>query len=253
MMDTASAGTSQGLADSAQADPPRYSQGSDLPDGFVPLRRVKALALQGRWATLDDHMPPWLPFQCLVEMAKRDNEGDPEAHAWLELYRCAAQGDVVAQREMGKACETGARGAAIDVQRAFFWYYRAGLAGDSEATECALRLKEAFPIAHAVMEEPALVYEGQWRITRDDLDGKITTGLYELAEDGTMTSGATSGTWHYDRARRTFTLTQAKAWRIRLVGCRETTLFGRDQSLVTYVIERAAPCQRSFVAGALGR
>lgn len=241
MMDAASAGPFHGILCVAQGDRAQPFQRSDLPDGFMPLRRVKALALQGRWPTLDDRMPPWLPFHCLVEMAKRENDGDTEAHAWLELYRRAAQGDVVAQREMGRACETGACGAGVDVQRAFFWYYRAGLAGDVEAAECAQRLKKAFPIAPAAMEDPALVYAGQWRITRDDLDGKITTGLYELAEDGTMTCDAASGTWHYDRARRTLTLALAKTWRIRLIGCRETTLFGRDQALVTYVIERAAP------------
>jgi hypothetical protein len=245
---TDAAGTSHGFHGAARSDRSQSVQGSDLPDGFIPLRRVKALALQGRWATLDDRMPPWLPFQCLVDMAKRKHEGDAEAHAWLELYRRAAQGDVVAQREMGQACETGAWGTAIDVQRAFFWYYRAGLAGDAEATECALRLKEAFPIAHAAMEDPALVYAGQWRITRDDLDGKITTALYELGEDGVMTCDGASGIWDYDRARRVLTLTQDKQWRIRLIGSRETTLFGRDQSLVTYVIERAAPFKSSALA-----
>jgi hypothetical protein len=188
-------------------------------------------------------MPPWLPFQCLVEMAKRDNNGDAEAHAWLELYRRATQGDVAAQRDMGRTCETGACGMAVDVQRAFFWYYRAGLAGDAEATECALRLKETFSIAPAAMQEPALVYAGQWRITRDDLDGKMSNAIYELAEDGTAASEALSGTWHYDRAHRTLTLGLglARPLRIRLLGCRQTTLFGRDQHLVTYVIERAAP------------
>jgi hypothetical protein len=221
------------------------AQGSDLPEGFIPLRRVKALSMQGRWSTLDDRMPPWLPFQCLVEMARRENEGDADAHAWLELYRRAAQGDTAAQREMGRACETGACGTPVDLHRAFFWYYRAGLAGDLEATQSALRLKEAFPISPAAMEEPALVYAGQWRITRDDLDGRITTGFYELVEDGTMTcegeGEGEGGTWHYDRSRRVLTLSQPKPWRIRVIGCRETALFGRDQALVTYVIERAAP------------
>ena len=241
MMDAAR-GTAHGFFCAAQS-PATSLQGSDLPAGFVPLRRVKALALQGRWPVLADRMPAWLPFQSLVEMARRENEGDAEAHAWLELYRRAAQGDAAAQREMGHSCETGASGCAIDVQRAFFWYYRAGLAGDEKAAACATRLQQSFPIDPAAMEDPALVYAGQWRITRDDLDGQITTGVYELDEDGTMTCEAQGGTWHYDRARRTLTvaLTQGKPWRVRILGCRETSLFGRDQSLVTYVIERAAP------------
>ena len=242
MMDAASMGPSPGtLFAATRGDASRQPQGSDLPDGFIPLKRVKALALQGRWPTLEDRMPPWLPFQSLVEMSRRENEGDAEAHAWLELYRRAAQGETAAQREMGKACETGACGTAVDVHRACFWYHRAGLAGDVEAAREAQRLKDAYPIAPAAVEEPALVYAGQWRLTRDDLDGTITTGIYDLAEDGTMTCEAGGGTWHYDRARRTLTISQKKPWRIRIIGCRETTLFGRDQTLVTYVIERAAP------------
>lgn len=240
-MDAAPAGTSHGYFFAPQGDPPRGNPCSDLPAGFMPCRRVKALALQGRWSTLDDRMPPWLPFQSLVEMARRENEGDGEAHAWLELYRLAVQGDVVAQREMGRACEHGTWGGAVDVQRAFFWYYRAGIAGDAEAGECAQRMKKSFPIAPAAMEEPALVYAGNWRVTRDDLEDRITTGVYELAEDATMTCEALGGTWHYDRDGRCLTLTQTTPWRIRILGCRETTLFGRDQNRVTYVIERAAP------------
>jgi hypothetical protein len=242
MMDGAAAAASIGLhCGAAQGDAPRATPSSDLPDGFVPLRRVKALALQGRWATLEDRMPPWLPFQCLVQMSKRENDGDAEAHAWLELYRRAAQGDVPAQRQMGEACETGAYGCDVDMNRAFFWYYRAGLAGDALATDSALRLKEAFPISPAAMAEPSLVYAGQWRITRDDLDGDITSAVYELAEDGTSTCEGKPGKWAYDCVHRTLTLVGAKSWRVRLIGSRETTLFGRDQHLVTYVIERAAP------------
>jgi hypothetical protein len=241
MMDAASPRPAPGFHCAAQGGRSQDFQGSDLPDGFVPLRRVKALALQGRWPTLDDRMPAWLPFQDLVEMSKREHDGDEQAHAWLELYRRAAHGEAAAQREMGHVCETGAFGAGVDVQRAFFWYHRAGLAGDVEAAACAQRLKDSFAIAPAAMEEPALVYAGQWRITRDDLDGKITTALYDLSDDGTMTCESAGGTWHYDRTRRTLTLALAKTWRIRMIGCRETTLFGRDQALVTYVIERAAP------------
>lgn len=241
MINAAAAGTFRSLHADASGSSPGAFQGSDLPDGFVPMRRVKALALQGRWTALDDGMPPWLPFHSLVDMARRENEGDAAAHAWLELYRRAVQGDVEAQHGMGVACEQGCGDAAVDVQRAFFWYYRAGLAGNEEAARAAERIREAFPIAPAAMEDPAHVYAGQWRITRDDLDGCITTGLYELAEDGTMTCEDGSGTWHYDRARRTLTIAQAKPWRIRLIGCRETALFGRDQALITYVIERAAP------------
>jgi TPR repeat protein len=226
----------------AAPDARRSQDSGGLPDGFVAVRKIKSLALMGRWPPLPDHMPAWLPFQCMVDMARRHDAGDPQAQAWLELYRRAVHGDRDAQREMGRASEHGAWESEIDLQRAFFWYYRAGLAGDEEASDDALRLKERHEIVPAAMEEPALVYPGRWRITRDDLDGALSAQVLELAEDHTYSTRGTQGTWSYDAARTTLTLQHDEIWRIRVLGCRETTLFGRDQRLVTYVIERAAPC-----------
>jgi hypothetical protein len=214
---------------------------SDLPEGYVALRRVRALPLLGRWSPLEDRMPPWLPFQCMVEMARRNHEGDPDAHAWLELYRRAAQGDSAAQLVMGHVCETGTWGTAIDIQRAFFWYYRAGLAGDEEASENALRLKGTYEISRAAMDEPALLYPGQWRITRADLDGKIAIHLVELAANGRCTAHSFGGRWTYDKSRLLLTLDHADTWPISLLGCRDSRLFGRDREMATYIIERMAP------------
>jgi hypothetical protein len=221
-----------------------YGDGAELPEGFIPMRKVKALALLGRWSALEDRMPPWLPFQCMVEMARRQHKGDPGARAWLELYRRAAQGETEAQREMGRACETGAAGCGVDIQRAFFWYHRAGLAGDAVASEEALRLKDTHDILPAAMEGPALVYPGHWRITRDDLTGGMRAHLVELGEDSCLSSAALKGCWAYDRGNATLTLQHGETWRIRILGCRETTLFGRDQRMVNYILERSAPFSR---------
>jgi hypothetical protein len=243
-MGTSGAGGSSYGFFSCGADGASPGEGSGLPEGFIPLRKVRALALLGRWPALEDRMPPWLPFRCMVEMARRQHDGDLDAHAWLELYRRAAQGDTAAQREMARACETGAWGSGVDIQRAFFWYYRAGLAGDEVASEEALRLKEAHDILPAAMEAPCLLYPGQWRITRDDLARGIRTHFVELGDDGFLASASLEGDWSYDRASTTLTLQHAETWRIRILGCRETTLFGRDQRMVTYIIERAAPFSR---------
>jgi hypothetical protein len=212
-----------------------------IPAGFLPLCAVKSLPLKGRWSPLPDGMPPWLPFHALVEMARRDQAGDPEAHDWLATYRLATQGETQAQRRMAEACEEGRYGLPADLQRAFFWFYRAGLAGDETASDHALRIKDSHEIAAAAMEEPALVYPGQWRITRDD--GETTTAIVELGEDGRISSGALNGLWSYDRMRATATFAHTETWRVRLLACRESTLFGRQAGGVTYVLERMAPCR----------
>jgi hypothetical protein len=240
---SANRGSSHGFFN-AGMEGPWQDDAAGLPEGFIPLRKVKALALLGRWAPLADRMPPWLPFQCMVEMARRQHAGDPGARAWLELYRRAAQGEPGAQRDMGRACETGAWGSDVDIQRAFFWYYRAGLAGDAFASEDALRLKATHDIVPAAIESPALVYPGQWRILRDDLTREIRTHCVELGEDRCLSSSTLKGCWAYDRGNATLTLQHAETWRIRILGCRETTLFGRDPRLVTYILERAAPFSR---------
>jgi hypothetical protein len=39
-----------------------------LPEGFVPIREAKNMALLGRWPLLDDKMPPCLPLNLLLTM-----------------------------------------------------------------------------------------------------------------------------------------------------------------------------------------
>jgi hypothetical protein len=221
----------------------RRSPDTGIPEGFIALGAVKTLPLMGRWNALPDGMPPWLPFHGLVEMARRDQAGDADAHEWLELFRSATQGEPGAQRLMGDACEHGRYGLQADVQRAFFWFYRAGLAGDEEASENALRLKDAHEISSAAMEEPALVYPGQWRISRDDAHGDTTTAIVELGEDGRISSRSLNGLWSYDRVRATVTFAHRETWRVRLLGCRDSVLFGRQAPGLAYTLERMAPCR----------
>src|SRR4051812_28316674 len=142
-----------------------------IPQGFMPLDTMKSLPLMGRWAPLPDGMPGWLPFQALAEMARREQAGDDAARHWIAVYRHAVQGDTAAQRRMGGACESGSAGIGPDLPRAFFWYYRAGLAGDVAASERALRIKEKHDIPLAAMQEPALVYPGLWHMRREDDEG----------------------------------------------------------------------------------
>jgi TPR repeat protein len=195
----------------------------------------------GRWSALPDGMPPWLPFQALLELARREQAGEDAARAWLELYRHAVQGDRAAQARLGHACEQGEAGIPADLARAFFWYYRAGLAGDVAASERALALKEAHDIPDAAMEEPALVYPGQWRWRREERDGGCERLVLELHADGRIAGSGVNGLWSYDRLRRTLTLAHRETCRLRILACRDSALYGRDPHGASSVLERIGP------------
>jgi TPR repeat protein len=216
----------------------------DVPHGFVPVDELASLPAMGRWSALADGMPPWLPFHALLELARREQAGDDAARAWLELYRRAVQGDAAAQARMGRACERGEAGIAPDLARAFFWYYRAGLAGDAAASERALALKESSDIPAAAMEEPALVYPGQWRWRREHGEGGCERIVLELHEDGRVAGAGVNGLWSYDRARRTLTLAHRETWRVRILACRDCALYGRDAHGASCVLERLGPAGR---------
>jgi hypothetical protein len=215
-----------------------------LPHGFVSIDQVTSLPMMGRWSPLPDGMPPWLPFHALLEMSRREHAGDDAARVWLDTYRRAVQGDVPAQARMGCAFERGDGDVAPDLARAFFFYYRAGLAGDTAATEQALRLKDTTQIAAAATEEPALVYAGQWRLWREECDRPGTRIVVELCADGRFSGGGASGLWSYDPARRIVSLAHHETWRVRILACRDTTLFGVDAAGCPCIIERTGPSRR---------
>jgi len=212
-----------------------------IPQGFVLLDAMKALPMMGRWPPLPDGLPGWLPFQALVEMARREQAGDDAARHWLEVYRHAVQGDTAAQRRMGGACESGSAGIGPDLPRAFFWYYRAGLAGDVASTDRALRIKEKHDIPLAAMQEPALVYPGLWRVRREEGDGTTHPVTLELHDDQRLAGPAMNGLWSFDPARRLLTLAHHHTWHIRVLACREALLFGRDAAGVACTLERVGP------------
>lgn len=172
-----------------------------LPEGYVPLREVKDMSLLGRWPLLDDSMSACMPTRIISAMQHRSALGDHEAAAWLELHARACAGDPEAQRAFALVCENGSHRAAADVQRAFFWYYRAGLQGDLEARRNAERLMhQATRIAPATMAEPVLIHPGQWRITAHLSPQLVSASEFDLLEDGSATglllgnSRATVGT-----------------------------------------------------------
>jgi TPR repeat protein len=155
-----------------------------LPDGFVPIREARNLALLGRWPLLEDGMPPCLPLKLLLTMMHRCEHGDANAEVWMKLYHRAFSGETAAQLAFGKVCETGTFRAPADLQRAFFWYYRAALEGDAEARHSAERVARATTISPAAMAEPTLAYPGMWRITAEMPGGARSSSLFELAGNG---------------------------------------------------------------------
>lgn len=239
-----------------------------LPEGFVPIREAKNMALLGRWPLLDDKMPPCLPLNLLLTMQLLCEDGDPSAAAWMKIYERAFSGEVEAQRAFGKICENGVFRAPADLQRAYFWYYRAALQGDVEARYSAERVARSIHVSSAALAEPALVYPGAWRITADVSGARGSRSFFELSEFGAA-SGWTignmgndpkakntalraqyNGQWAYDRARKMLTFDFSASvtavsgrpsaiWQIELLGCRSGAVFGRDRRMVSYILEHA--------------
>ena len=170
---------------SGASDSGRRSLRDVLPEGYMPVREVKNMALLGRWPLLDDGMSACMPTKVVSAMQRRSFLGDDEADAWLGLHARACAGDPEAQRAFGRVCENGAYRAEADVQRAFFWYYRAGLQGDLEARQNAERLMhKSQHIAAETMAEPALIYPGRWRINAHLSPQLISASVFELFADG---------------------------------------------------------------------
>jgi hypothetical protein len=168
------------------------AEAPELPEGFVPLREARHLALLGRWPLLEDGMPACNSTKALRTMRFRSEQGDREADTWLRLYEQAHAGKAEAQRLFGRACENGSYWTPADCQRAFFWYYRAALQGDVEAGMAVERLRQCTHISAAATAAPHLVYPGLWRITARTGRQASWKSLFELKADGTA-SGQRTG------------------------------------------------------------
>lgn len=240
-----------------------------LPEGFVPIREAKNMAVLGRWPLLDDKMPPCLPLNLLLTMQRLCEHGDPSAAAWMKIYVRAFSGEVEAQRAFGKVCENGAFRAPADLQRAYFWYHRAALQGDVEARYGAERVSRAIHVSPSAMAEPALVYSGAWRITADVPGASRSTSFFELTEVGAASGWMIGNVGDHPRAKNTALNTQyngqwayhhqarkmltfdfsasmtavpgrrSDIWQIELLGCRTGAVFGRDCRMVSYILEHA--------------
>ena len=173
--------------DAPSARRPQMPLREKLPEGYLPIRELRDMALLGRWTPLDDKMSPCRPARVLAAMQRRFDLGDHDAASWLKLHARACAGEPEAQRVFGRVCESGLYRATADLQRAFFWYYRAGLEGDVQALKGAERLMRSTRISSATMAEPMLVYPGRWRISAHLSEQLSSASLFELAEDGTAT------------------------------------------------------------------
>jgi TPR repeat protein len=158
-----------------------------LPEGFVPIRQAKGLFQLGTWPKLvQDGAPAFFPLQTLLAMARRNRDKDADAAAWMQLYMRATKGEVQAQLEMGKVCETGGFGAPVDPQRAFFWFRRAALHGSAEAQAHAQRLSGTLDIDPATRAEPSLISGGLWTVLADNPARGVTRSLFAFEQDGSL-------------------------------------------------------------------
>lgn len=248
--------------------------GESLPDGFEPIKDVTALSNLGSWPTLQkDRLPAWWPLKTHAAMSKRGIVGDKEADAWLHAWTGALGGDAGCLREMGEISESGRYGAEIDLDRAFFWYYRAGLAGDAVARRRALELKRRAGIDPATMEDPQLIGPGSWRVVMDNPMQGSTTAIVELARSGTLSgaleffggaameaAGGASleGGWAYDKTRHMLSFEMLSSTRgapgaetfsarVRILA-RQTgqvserrVFFGRDEAMAAYYFQSIRP------------
>jgi hypothetical protein len=165
--------------------------GGNLPAGFEPVKNQKNLMKQGKWPALSDGFPGCIfPLHTLAKMGR---SGGSDAKSWTEVWKRALYGDTAALREMGEITEKGTYGADVDSERAFFWYYRAGLNGDKVARQRAMDLKRSTTnISPATMEEPQLIYPGSWLIKMDKFGQAETTNTVDLISDGSL-SGSVEG------------------------------------------------------------
>jgi hypothetical protein len=122
-----------------------------------------------------------------MDVTHRLLTGDVKAVAWLELWGQASRLCIPkAQYELGVVCETGGMGTRPDPQRAFFWYYQAGLAGEPKAKERAFELKRSIAIEPAIMDGPLLVSPGKWTMVCDEFGQALTQYELDLKEDSTV-------------------------------------------------------------------
>jgi len=236
-----------------------------LPEGYLPFGEVKDLALLGQWPLLDDRMSACRPRRIISAMEHRKTAGDQEAEAWLTLHAQACAGNAEAQRAFGRVCENGSQRTPADLQRAFFWYYRAGLQGDSEGRRNAERLMHCSSrIAPAALAEPMPIYPGEWRITAHLSEHLNSASVFDFAQDGSAagsllghsrsSAGSSAaaptcyrGGWAYDAIGRVLTIIfepesgerrwRNATWQIELLGCKPGSLFGRDRRRVGYTLE----------------
>lgn len=168
-----------------QPEPAAMQPPADLREGYLPLSEVRDLTLLGSWPLLEDRMSACMPTRIISAMQRRSSLGDREADTWLRMHAAACAGDPDAQRAFGRVCENGSHRTAADLQRAFFWYYRAWLQGDVEARRNAERLMHyAQRISPATMGEPMLIFPGRWRIKAHLSPEVHSTSVFDLLEDG---------------------------------------------------------------------
>lgn len=171
--------------------------GVELPERFIPIKAQRNLLLMGRWPRFRDNSELRFSKEFFEGWAEELRKDDPNnlSAANVEMamrLKNSSEGDPEAQLQMGEMFEKGTFGIAPDSNRAFFWYYRAGLNGSERGREHAVRLTKSTEIDPVTAQEPALVYPGDWRISEDNFAQGTSVQLLTLASNGSI-SGRVEG------------------------------------------------------------
>jgi hypothetical protein len=159
----------------------------NLPEHFSPIRAVRSLPKLGRWRDLDDKWTPYFPIDFQHLIRRISASGDQDAVELFKVLGAALGGEAEKQAAMGEILERGLLGAQKDIQRAFFFYYRAALQGNEAAKNAALRLKRSTAISPLTMQEPELIHDGEWQVVVDVFQQDIYTFRVALKVGGTLT------------------------------------------------------------------
>jgi hypothetical protein len=168
--------------------------GIEVPEGFEPFGSIRSLLKMGRWPLCTDSLPVILPSRELLTMG---SDGRIDASSWESFrkdWEAALAGDADAQFALGqfyRETHGGVSGHALDIERAFFWFYRAGMQGHIDARVQAEAIMSYVPDFDKITAAPEMVFPFKWLVRQDKFGEAIITMEFQFEEDGKLTGRTT--------------------------------------------------------------
>lgn len=152
-----------------------------LPDGFRPLDKVSALI--GQFPTHPDGASLGLPAATAAWIGA--NRPDVMVK-WNQCWFMAAIGHPDSQATLADSLEIGEFGAEPDLIRAFFFFYRAGIQGHTEARKRAEALIDKIGDFQWIIAPPYRVFAGSWQLVQDQFGQAIPTYAFNFEQGGAL-------------------------------------------------------------------